>query len=120
MKQKKTVAIVLAALLVLPFCLAGAKAVNVEAANTSNMRYYYNQLPEEAKQLYGVEFAAIDDIKDMDAVIIAVAHEEFLKLTREDIDRLYNPANETKILADIKGIFDKSAFVDAGYSYWRL
>lgn len=52
MKQKKTVAIVLAALLVLPFCLAGAKAVNVEAANTSNMRYYYNQLPEEAKQLY--------------------------------------------------------------------
>lgn len=56
----------------------------------------------------------------MDAVIIAVAHEEFLKLTREDIDRLYNPANETKILADIKGIFDKSAFVDAGYSYWRL
>ena len=75
---------------------------------------------KEAKQLYGVEFAAIDDIKDMDAVIIAVAHEEFLKLTREDIDRLYNPANETKILADIKGIFDKSAFVDAGYSYWRL
>lgn len=75
---------------------------------------------KEAKQLYGVEFVSMNDIKNMDTVIVAVAHEEFLKLTLEDIDGFYNPANKTKILADIKGIFDKDVYMKAGYSYWRL
>lgn len=75
---------------------------------------------KEAKQLYGVEFADINDIKNMDAVIVAVAHEKFLKLTVNDISGLFNLENKTKVLADIKGIFDKKVFAESGYSYWRL
>ncbi len=36
---------------------------------------------KEAKQLYGVEFVPIDEIQEMDAVIIAVAHKEFIELS---------------------------------------
>ena len=31
----------------------------------------------EAKRIYGIDFAEMDDVKDMDAIILAVAHDEF-------------------------------------------
>lgn len=76
---------------------------------------------EEAKREYGIEFVSIDDIRDMDAVVIAVAHNEFLKLTDEDIDKYYRKVpNENRVLLDIKGLLNKEKFESAGYKYWRL
>lgn len=72
----------------------------------------------EAKAHYGVEFTDINDISGMDAVIIAVAHDEFAKFTMQDIDKLF--ADGTKVLLDIKGIFDRKQYEAAGYNYWRL
>ncbi len=73
---------------------------------------------EEAKRLYGVCFTAMGRIKGMDAVILAVAHQEFTKLTQADIGKLYG--NGKKILLDIKGLLDRKEYEAAGYSYWRL
>ena len=75
---------------------------------------------DEAKRLYGITFGDLKDVKDMDAVIIAVAHEAFLKITRQDIDGFFNPDNKIKVLADIKGLFDRKSFASDDYSYWRL
>lgn len=75
---------------------------------------------DEAKRLYGITFGTMEDVKDMDAVIIAVAHETFLKLTKEDIAAFYNPAHKQRVLLDIKGLFDRKEFEEAGYDYWRL
>ena len=72
----------------------------------------------EAKALYGVEFVDIENIQDADAVILAVAHNEFAKYTIEDMDRFYG--NGQKILLDIKGMFDRTEYESAGYNYWRL
>lgn len=72
----------------------------------------------EAKQLYGVAFTEIASITDMDGVILAVAHKEFVDLKRKDIDGLFG--NGKKILLDIKGIKDRKEYEDAGYEYWRL
>ena len=74
---------------------------------------------EEAKRLYGISFQKIEDVKDMDAVIIAVAHSEFLKLSREDISGFYQEKHGEKVLMDIKGLFDKKMY-EEGYLYWRL
>ncbi len=74
----------------------------------------------EAERLYGIQFKSINDVKDMDAVIIAVAHNEFLKLNNKEISNFFNPANKVKVLADIKGILDKKEYAIDGYSYWRL
>ena len=38
---------------------------------------------EEAKKLYGIEFVDIDSIRDMDAVVLAVAHREFSEISVE-------------------------------------
>ena len=74
---------------------------------------------EEALKLYGIEFGTMEDIKNMDAVIIAVAHDEFLKLTKEDIRGFFNPDNKVKVLADIKGLLNRKEYEEE-FSYWRL
>ena len=76
---------------------------------------------EEAKHEYGIEFDSIDDIKDMDAVIVAVAHSEFLKFTKDKLNSFFkNTSNENKVILDIKGLLDKKEYEAAGYRYWRL
>ena len=72
----------------------------------------------EAKHLYGVEFADISSIRDMDAVILAVAHEEFARFTMPEMDKLYRKGQ--KVLLDIKGLLNRAEYEKAGYNYWRL
>ncbi|MBQ5592688.1 MAG: nucleotide sugar dehydrogenase [Clostridia bacterium] len=72
---------------------------------------------EEALAIYGIEFADMSEIKDMDAVILAVAHDEFKNITIADTDKMISGK---KVLLDIKGILDRKEYEDAGYNYWRL
>ena len=74
---------------------------------------------DEAKRLYGVEFAPFESIRDMDAVILAVAHEQFKSLGLAAVDGLYR-ANAPRVLLDLKGLLDRREFEAAGYHYWRL
>lgn len=73
---------------------------------------------DEAERLYGIKFIDMKDIKEMDAVILAVAHNKFIELTRSEIDKLYGSGK--KVLVDIKGILNRKDFENAGYIYWRL
>ena len=73
---------------------------------------------EEAEKIYGVTLADMSSVKDMDAVVLAVAHERFKKLTVSDIDSYFGDGK--KVLLDIKGILERKEYENAGYSYWRL
>ena len=73
---------------------------------------------KEAKWLYGIEFVGQDTIKDMDAVVLAVAHDEFKGLDMNFFGGLYSAG--TKVLVDVKGMLDRKAYEEAGYEYWRL
>ena len=73
----------------------------------------------EALRLYGIEFVDMASIENMDAVILAVSHEQFKGLTVADFDKLYS-GNHQKVLVDVKSMLDKKAFDEAGYVYWRL
>jgi UDP-N-acetyl-D-glucosamine/UDP-N-acetyl-D-galactosamine dehydrogenase len=76
---------------------------------------------EEAKNEYGIEFDSIENLKDMDAIVIAVGHNQFLRLLQSDFSRMFkNTENDKKVLIDVKGILDKKEFESAGYRYWRL
>ncbi len=75
---------------------------------------------DEAKRLYGIEFADISSIHDMDAVIFAVSHEAFKTYDRAKISAMFNKANKVKVLADLKGMFDRTEYADGEYLYWRL
>ncbi len=73
---------------------------------------------DEAKHLYGVDFVELDTVRDMDAVVLAVAHEEFKGLTMADMDKLFGAGK--KVLLDLKGLLNREAYEAAGYDYWRL
>ena len=75
---------------------------------------------DEAKRLYGIEFQTMDDVKNMDAVVMAVAHTQFLDLKKSDIGSLFNPEHSKKVFMDIKGLFDRKEFSTEDYIYWRL
>lgn len=73
---------------------------------------------DEARRLYGIDFVCLDTIREMDAVILAVAHTEFKALSMADIDSLYGEGK--KVLLDLKGLFEREEYEKAGYLYWRL
>ena len=75
---------------------------------------------EEAKRLYGITFETMDAVKDMDAVIIAVAHKEFSGLDKETIGQFYHTKHEKKVLMDLKGLLDRNEYLTQDYIYWRL
>ena len=70
---------------------------------------------------YRVSLTKLEDIKDADCVIIAVAHNEFKALSLEDIKKLYKPCQDhEKVLLDVKGLFNVSELNASGMKYWRL
>ncbi len=71
---------------------------------------------EEAERIYGIQFNSMNDIKNMDAVILAVSHDEFKVLKKTSIDIMFGKGQ--KVLLDIKGIMDPADFAD--YLLWRL
>ncbi|WP_278683405.1 nucleotide sugar dehydrogenase [Paraclostridium bifermentans] len=80
----------------------------------------------EVKREYGIELTKFENIKNMDAVIVAVGHKEYMELTLESIKKLYEEKpvslnNEDKlVLVDVKGIFDRKEAQLKNYLYWRL
>jgi len=76
---------------------------------------------EEAQAEYGLTFHTLEDAKDLDAVILAVSHDEFVAMDTEAYEKLFkNASNDSKVVVDIKGILDKDYFEEAGYQYWAL
>ena len=75
---------------------------------------------DEAKRLYGITFETMDAVKDMDAVIVAVAHTQFLDLKKSDIGGFFHPVHKKKVFMDIKGLFDREEYLTEDYLYWRL
>ncbi len=75
----------------------------------------------DVKKFYGVDLVSIDELKDLDCLIIAVAHKEFKKLSDADIDSMFRKeTNDRKVVIDVKGVRDKNIFKSLGYRYWRL
>lgn len=73
---------------------------------------------DEAERFYGIQFTDIEQVHEMDAVILAVAHHKFAGLKIGDIDKMYGKGQ--KVLLDLKGLLKRREFENAGYSYWRL
>ena len=75
----------------------------------------------DAKRFYGVDLVPLSEFKDLDCLIIAVAHKEFKALPDEDIEAMFkNEPNKRKVIVDVKGVRDKNAFISKEYKYFRL
>lgn len=76
----------------------------------------------EAMEEYGVSLTNLVNIKKMDCVIIAVAHDVFKVMGIKEIDKMFikTSDNSKKVLIDVKGMLNRKDIMDAGYRYWRL
>ncbi|MGM0853976.1 MAG: nucleotide sugar dehydrogenase [Bacillota bacterium] len=91
---------------------------------------------------YRLNLSNVEEIKEMDAVIFAVPHEEFKTMNLNDL-RVFFGANEydnisamaevaatsednkyientNNVLIDIKGMFDRKEAEQLGFNYWRF
>jgi UDP-N-acetyl-D-galactosamine dehydrogenase len=96
---------------------------------------------QEVEEEYGIHLNSFEDIRGADALIFAVAHEEFINLSLQEIkdwyrtcpNHLFSAINEEvaatiengcennkNVLIDVKGIFDRKEAEELDYLYWRL
>ena len=73
--------------------------------------------PDEAVHEYGVQLKRFEDLPVADAIVAAVAHEEYKQLSIADFGR---KLVEGGTFIDVKSTFDPAAFAASGYRVWRL
>lgn len=75
----------------------------------------------DAKHEYNIELKPMEEAKDADCVILAVAHNEFKQLGLDKLSRMFKdiPQKE-KVLIDVKGLYSVNELNESGLSYWRL
>ena len=76
---------------------------------------------KDAMHEYGVTLSPMEEAKDADCIIVAVAHNEFKALSLADIDAMFKavPQNE-KVLIDVKGLYQLDQLKASGMRFWRL
>lgn len=76
---------------------------------------------EDAMREYGVKLTPVEEVKNVDCIIVAVAHNEFVSLGLEKIKTFFaNRPDCEKVLLDVKGLFDIKELDASGLKYWRL
>lgn len=77
---------------------------------------------DDINDIYSLELTDISSISDADCLVFAVAHNEFRKLTNDQISAMFDHSliNDERVIIDIKSILDKEYFTTEGYKFWRL
>jgi len=76
-------------------------------------------LPEEALREYGQTLSPLEELRDLDALILAVPHKAYRALTPADLlARFARP--DSALLMDVKGFFTREAMAEAGITLWRM
>ncbi len=81
--------------------------------------YVHDPVPiqEEARHEYGIDLLPWHELPVADAIIVAVAHKQFLSLGPADYAK---KVVRNGSFIDVKSQFDPAAFERAGLSVWRL
>jgi UDP-N-acetyl-D-galactosamine dehydrogenase len=74
--------------------------------------------PAEVDHYYGLTMTPFQDIQGVDAVIVAVAHQDYVNFGLAGIADLCRSGQP--IIVDVKAIFDPEAARKLGIRYWRL
>ena len=75
----------------------------------------------DAMHEYGVTLTSLEDVKDADCVIVAVAHNEFRSIDMNGIKKLFRDCEEyEKVLLDVKGLYNVHDLKASRMTYWRL
>lgn len=73
----------------------------------------------EGLKEYGLSFNTLGEMTNLDAIIIAVNHDEFKEYSLEKWTNFYSNI-KNKVVIDIKGLINKIEAENAGFDYWGL
>ncbi|MBU5636075.1 nucleotide sugar dehydrogenase [Geomonas sp. Red69] len=73
--------------------------------------------PAEAFHEYGVQLVAREKLRPSDAVVVAVAHQEYRSMSIPEVRGMMNGA---PLLIDVKGIYDRQQLEQSDIRFWRL
>lgn len=74
--------------------------------------------PDAAFREYGIRLLPGEELKDLDAIVLAVAHNEYKALSVAELEEKYREGR--RVLMDLKGILDRDSFAECGFEFWRL
>lgn len=75
----------------------------------------------DAMHEYGIKLTKLEDVKNADCLIAAVAHNEFKELSLDDIKKFYKKCpDDEKVLIDVKGLYRVEDLKTSGMQWWRL
>ena len=75
----------------------------------------------DAKHEYNIELKPMEEAKDADCIILAVAHNEFKQLGLHKLSGMFKDIlQKEKVLIDVKGLYSVKELNESGLSYWRL
>lgn len=72
---------------------------------------------KEAEREYGIKLTNIHDIKNVDAIVLAVAHNAYRLMQPHDFKKYYKKGSN--IFMDVKSIMDKEES-EKLFNYWRM
>ena len=76
---------------------------------------------KEIQKEYGLTLTELNEIKDIDCLLLAVPHKEFKELSLEHYDSMFRESDSsTKVVIDVKSMFDKENIKSHGFAYWGL
>ncbi len=73
--------------------------------------------PEQAKQYYDIELSTWDEIQEVDAIILSVAHKNYLEMNIVEFDK---KLNHLKLIFDVKSKLDREQLAANNINLWRL
>lgn len=73
---------------------------------------------EEVKEEYGVTLSEVSEKNPVDALVVAVGHNEFRALTGAELRRYVK--TDKPVLADVKCLFDREELQKQGFTVFRL
>ena len=75
--------------------------------------------PEEAREEYGLSLAALEDLRNLDVLVLAVAHEAYRTVPLAEMKTWFARPGQG-LLVDVKGFFDRAEAAGLGLELWRL
>ena len=73
---------------------------------------------EDVYNEYGITLVEYEEVKNVDAVVLAVCHKEYRGITLDMLKEKYSEG--ARVLIDVKGMYQPKEAVNKGYLYWSL
>lgn len=72
---------------------------------------------DKAKYEYDIDLCEWQDLQNLDAIVLAVAHDEFLQ---KNPDEIIKKLSAPKLIIDVRSALDREKFESLGAKVWRL